>query len=170
MYKNNILVLISILIVLLIVNIILTYNCYKKNKAENFTTFYFKNKAGFKDSISDMHYANLISKVGTLHYKELDVINDYTITSKNNKKNLQMLKCYLSKNNEILYADILNNMYFNNSEGVQIDSKKIVNNSEAEGCVTNNSKIMNNLNDLINNHTKLQNNITKKLKKYNITN
>ena len=165
MYKNNILVLISILIVLLIVNIILTYNCYKKNKAENFSTIYFKNKAGFKDSIYDMYYANLISKVGTLEYKEDDITRKYDIRYKDNKKNLQKLKCYLSKNDDNNYAELLHDLSFKDGEGVTIDG-----NSEGEGCKSDNSEIMKNLNNLFTNHLSLQDKIDVKLKEYHITN
>jgi len=166
MYKNNILVLISILIVLLIVNIILTYNCYKKNKAENFSTIYFKNKAGFKDSIYDMYYANLISKVGTLEYKSADIKRKYDTRYINNKENLQKLKCYLSKNDDNNYAKLLHDLSFKNGEGVAIDGH----NSEGEVCKSDNSEIMTNLNNLFKNHNSLQVKICDKLKEYDITN
>ena len=102
MYKNNLLTLILLLIILLFTNILINYISYKKqNIKETFMSFYYKNSRKFFDQTDDIIYVDLVSKINILNNYKDEISNniesnDVIIT--NNIKNLRCKLLDLGKN------------------------------------------------------------------------
>lgn len=130
MYKNNLLTLILLLIILLFTNILINYISYKKqNIKETFMSFYYKNSRKFFDQTDDIIYVDLVSKINILNNYKDEISNniesnDVIIT--NNIKNLRCKLLDLGKNTKE-EINSLNNDQINDlaqSLNLDLDSDK----------------------------------------------
>lgn len=128
MYKNNLLTLILLLIILLFTNILINYISYKKqNIKETFMSFYYKNSRKFFDQTDDIIYVDLVSKINILNNYKDEISNniesnDVIIT--NNIKNLRCKLLDLGKNTKEEINNLDKNEINDLAHSLNLDSDK----------------------------------------------
>jgi len=128
MYKNNLLTLILLLIILLFTNILINYISYKKqNIKETFMSFYYKNSRKFFDQTDDIIYVDLVSKINILNNYKDEISNniesnDVIIT--NNIKNLRCKLLDLGKNTKEEINSLNNDQIKDLAQSLNLDSDK----------------------------------------------
>lgn len=128
MYKNNLLTLILLLIILLFTNILINYISYKKqNIKETFMSFYYKNSRKFFDQTDDIIYVDLVSKINILNNYKDEISNniesnDVIIT--NNIKNLRCKLLDLGKNTKEEINSLNNDQINDLAQSLNLNSKE----------------------------------------------
>ena len=128
MYKNNLLTLILLLIILLFTNILINYISYKnQNIKETFMSFYYKNSRKFFDQTDDIIYVNLVSKINILNNYKDEISNniesnDVIIT--NNIKNLRCKLLDLGKNTKEEINNLSDNQINNLALNLNLNSEE----------------------------------------------
>tara|TARA_Y100000389_G_scaffold194457_1_gene224499 strand:- start:484 stop:1113 length:630 start_codon:yes stop_codon:yes gene_type:complete len=128
MYKNNLLTLILLLIILLFTNILINYISYKnQNIKETFMSFYYKNSRKFFDQTDDIIYVDLVSKINILNNYKDEISNniesnDVIIT--NNIKNLRCKLLDLGKNTKEEINNLSDNQINNLALNLNLNSEE----------------------------------------------